>query len=212
MCGIKSTTKIENSYNKGELFMPISQKKLDQLIQQCSFTKKENSSSCFIFYTSDYQNEEDENKLIIQIERKKNGKLIQIRTKELFHTRQSACQAAFTTLAILCHHIPGLSFSYSAEDHELCLHSSIFSPDVPPSAALIKIHVNIIVQTIDSYYSEIAYALENDALHHTFLPQALQEKRIEDFEQMLEELQNFVNEEEATNDNDDEPSDDIEWL
>ena len=60
MCGIKSTTKIENSYNKGELFMPISQKKLDQLIQQCSFTKKENSSSCFIFYTSDYQNEEDE--------------------------------------------------------------------------------------------------------------------------------------------------------
>lgn len=192
--------------------MPISQKKLEQLIEHCNFTKKESMPSCFSFPTEEYQNEKEEHELLIQIERKKSGKIIFIRTKGLFYTRQSAKQAGFTTLAILCHHIPGLSFSYSTEDNEICMQSSIFSPDHPPSAALLRIHVNIIVQTIDSYYTEIAYAFENDALHHTFLPQSLQEKRIEDFEQMLEELQNFVNEEESTNDNDDEPSDDIEWL
>ena len=190
--------------------MPISSKKFASLIQKCGFTKKE-SDSQFAFPTTEYKNANDENELTLEISRKKNGKLISIRTKNLIFARQASLQAGFTTLAIICHHIPGLSFSLSPESNEVCLQSCIFVPDNPTTSLTMKIHVNLILQTIEHYYNEISYAFEHDALHHTFLPQALQEKRIEDFQQMLEELQNFVNEEESTND-DDEPSDDIEWL
>lgn len=190
--------------------MPISEKKFTSLIQKCGFTKKDETDSCFIFPTTEYENAEEKRELKLNILRKKNGKVILIRTKDLFFARQSSLHAGFMTLAIICHHIPGLSFSLSPENNEICLQNCIFLPDSPTSANTITIHVNIILQTVEHYYSEIAYAFEHDALHHTFLPQALQEKRIEDFQQMLEELQNFVNEEESTSD--DEPSDDIEWL
>ena len=190
--------------------MPISEKKFLSLIQKCGFIKKEESESDFIFQTNVYKNSADKNELTLSITRKKNGKLILIRTKDLFFVRQASLHAGFTTLAIICHHIPGLSFSLSPENNEVCLQSCIFQPESPTNVLTITIHVNIILQTIEHYYNEISYAFENDALHHTFLPQSLQEKRIEDFQQMLEELQNFVNEEESTSD--EEPSDDIEWL
>ncbi len=190
--------------------MPISQKKFTSLIKKCGFTKKEGTTSSFIFpIQADIDS--DEECVTLDISLKKKGKLILIRTKDLLFARQSSQQAGFTTLAIICHHIPGLAFSLSPENNEVCLQSSIFVPDAPTNALTIRIHVNIILQTIEHYYEEISYAFEHDTLHHTFLPQSLQEKRIEDFQQMLEELQNFVNEEESTND-DDEPSDDIEWL
>ena len=190
--------------------MPISKKKFTSLIKKCGFTKKEGTESYFIFPTSEYKNAKEKHELTLEISRKKNGKLILIRTKDLFFAQQSSQQAGFTTLAIICHHIPGLSFSLSPENNEVCLQSSIFLPKEPTNAFALTIHVDIILQTIEHYYNEISYAFEHDALHHTFLPQALQEKRIEDFQQMLEELQNFVNEEESTSE--DEPSDDIEWL
>ena len=190
--------------------MPISHKKFTSLLSKCGFTKKEGTECQFIFPTTEYRNSEDKNELSLDISSQKKGKLILIRTKDLLFTRQSSLQAGFTTLAIISHHIPGLSFSLSPETNEVCLQSCIFVPDQPINALTVKIHVNIILKTIEHYYDEISYAFEHDTLHHTFLPQALQEKRIEDFQQMLEELQNFVNEEESTSD--DEPSDDIEWL
>ena len=190
--------------------MPISEKKFTSLIQKCGFTKKTGTDSCYTFPTTEYENAEEKHEITLEISRKKNGKLILIRTKDLFFARQSSIQAGFTTLAIISHHIHGLSFSLSPENNEVCLQSCIFLPDTPKNTLTIKIHVNIILQTIEHYCNEISYAFEHDALHHTFLPQVLQEKRIEDFQQMLEELQNFVNEEESTSD--DEPSDDIEWL
>ena len=144
--------------------MPISQKKFTSIIKKCGFTKKEGTDSRFVFPTTEYENPEEKNELILDISCKKKGKLISIRTKDLFFARQSSLQAGFTTLAIICHHIPGLSFSLSPDTNEVCLQSCIFVPDTPINALTMKIHVNIILQTIEHYYNEISYAFENDTL------------------------------------------------
>jgi hypothetical protein len=194
--------------------MPITEKQFEKLITACGFLPQEEGSNLFLFHTENYQNIDGEGLISLIIERKKYGKMIHIHTVHFFIVPSSSLQAVFMTLSIITHHIPGLSFSYEPATGELRIQTCIFAPKKPPSPALLRIHVDLIIQTIDHYSEEITYAIENDELHNTFLPREIREKKIEEFQQLLEELQNLVNEQEVTHtDSDqDDPSDDIEWL
>ena len=194
--------------------MPVTEKQFRKLITTCGFLPQKNEPNLFVFHTENYQNIEKEGLLSIKIERKKYGKMIHIHTLNFFIVPSSSLQAVLMTLSIITHHIPGLSFSYEPATGELRIQTCIFAPKSPPTPALLRIHVDLIIQTIDHYSEEISYAIENDELHNTFLPREIREKKIEEFQQLLEELQNLVNEQEVTDkeSDHDDPSDDIEWL
>jgi len=94
------------------------------------------------------------------------------------------------------------------------IQTCIFIPKHPPSASLFRIHLELIIQSIDQYGEEIIFAIEEGKLHHTFLPQHFLEDKEARFERLFEELQNLINEDQTTQNtaSDDDSSDDIEWL
>ena len=194
--------------------MPISEKNFLQLIDQCGFLAQQDNPTRFLFQSENYKNHEEEDLITLAIERKKKGKMIHIHTVDLYQIPSSATFSIFTTLSIITHHLPGLAFSYDPTTGEIRLQSCIFVPQGDPTSALLRIHVNLLLKTIEHYHEEMTYAIENDALHDTFLPSTVRQKKIEDLHSILEELQNLVNEEEQSpsQKDDDDSSDDIEWL
>ena len=194
--------------------MPISEKNFLNIITQCGFFAQNDNPTRFLFQSENYSNSKEEDLITITIERKKKGKMIHIHTVDLYHVPSSATFSIFTTLSIITHHIPGLAFSYDPITGEIRLQTCIFVPQASPSCTLLRIHVNLILKTIEHYHEEMLYAITNDALHDTFLPPVVRQKKLEDLHSILEELQNLVNEDEHTpsNEHDDDSSDDIEWL